>query len=60
MAGNTPSHKGKILISNSVIVSDDFSKSVVLMIEHDAAGAFGLVVNKKSSYTLKDVVMGDS
>jgi putative transcriptional regulator len=40
--------KGKILISNSTIISDEFNKTVVFMIEHDSSGAFGLVINKKS------------
>ena len=52
------SHKGKILISNSSIVTDDFNKSVVFIIDHDSSGAFGLVVNKKSSYMMTDVVLG--
>ena len=42
------SYKGKILISNSSIVTDDFNKSVVFIVDHDSSGAFGLVVNKKS------------
>ncbi|HMV45793.1 MAG TPA: YqgE/AlgH family protein, partial [Leptospiraceae bacterium] len=52
------SYKGKILISNSSIVTDDFNKSVVFMVDHDATGAFGLVINKKSSYLMSEVVMG--
>jgi len=53
-----PSVKGKILISNSSVVTDDFHKTVVFMVEHDASGAFGLVVNKRSNYLLKEVVLG--
>ncbi|MBP9687875.1 YqgE/AlgH family protein, partial [Candidatus Woesebacteria bacterium] len=52
------SYKGKILISNSSIVTDDFNKSVVFIVDHDSSGAFGLVVNKKSSYLMSEVVMG--
>lgn len=52
------SSKGKILISNSTIISDEFNKTVVFMIEHDSSGAFGLVINKKSDFTLSDVVVG--
>ncbi len=52
------SSKGKILISNSTIISDEFNKTVVFMIEHDSSGAFGLVVNKKSEFKLSEVVIG--
>ena len=40
------SYKGKILISPD-ISGDIFSRSVVLIIEHDAHGAFGFILNKK-------------
>ncbi|MCB1144783.1 MAG: YqgE/AlgH family protein [Leptospiraceae bacterium] len=53
-----PSYRGSILISNSTIISDDFNKTVVFMIEHDSSGAFGLVINKKSEYSLHEVVVG--
>ncbi len=43
-----PSYKGKILISTPDISGDIFSRSVVLVIEHNADGAFGLILNKKS------------
>lgn len=41
------SHKGKILISTPDASGDIFSRSVVLVIEHNEAGAFGLILNKK-------------
>lgn len=51
------SEKGKILISNSSIISDEFNKSVVFIIDHDATGAFGLAVNKKSTYKLSEILL---
>lgn len=54
------SYKNKILISNSSIVTDDFNQSVVLIIEHDEEGAFGLVINKQSHLTLFDAIAGVS
>lgn len=42
------SYKGKILISTPDVSEDIFSRSVVLMIEHDEKGAFGMVLNKSS------------
>ena len=40
------SYKGKILISTPDISGDIFSRSVVLIIEHDENGAFGMILNK--------------
>ncbi|MBP7174570.1 MAG: YqgE/AlgH family protein [Cloacibacterium sp.] len=42
------SYKGKILISTPEASGDIFSRSVVLMIEHNEEGAFGLILNKKN------------
>ena len=41
-------YKGKILISTPDISGDIFSRSVVLVIDHDQMGAFGLILNKKN------------
>ncbi|EMK00526.1 YqgE/AlgH family protein [Leptospira sp. WS58.C1] len=49
---------GKVLISNSSIVTDYFNRTVILMVEHDHAGAFGLVLNKKMDVALSDVIQG--
>ncbi|MGD1320021.1 YqgE/AlgH family protein [Chryseobacterium sp. 2R14A] len=43
------SYKGKILISTPDISGDIFSRSVVLVIDHNESGAFGLILNKKNS-----------
>ncbi|WP_262151674.1 YqgE/AlgH family protein [Chryseobacterium foetidum] len=43
------SYKGKILISTPDISGDIFSRSVVLIIDHDQNGSFGLILNKKNS-----------
>lgn len=42
------SYKGKILISTPDSNVDIFSKSVVLIVNHDVEGAFGLILNKKA------------
>ena len=42
------SYKGKILISTPDISGDVFSRSVVLIIDHNENGAFGLILNKKN------------
>lgn len=41
-------YKGKILISTPDISGDIFSRSVVLIIDHNPEGAFGLILNKKN------------
>ncbi|WP_027377211.1 YqgE/AlgH family protein [Kaistella palustris] len=43
------SYKGKILISTPDISGDIFSRSVVLIIDHNANGTFGLILNKKNA-----------
>lgn len=47
------SYKGKILISTPDISGDVFSRSVVLIIDHNNNGAFGLILNKKNSQMSK-------
>lgn len=42
------SYKGKILISTPDISGDIFSRSVVLVVDHNENGAFGLILNKKN------------
>lgn len=43
------SYKGKILISTPDISGDIFSRSVVLMIDHNENGSFGLILNKRNT-----------
>ncbi|KQR92003.1 transcriptional regulator [Chryseobacterium sp. Leaf180] len=49
------SYKGKILISTPDIMGDIFSRAVVLIIEHNDEGAFGLILNKKSEALSENV-----
>lgn len=41
-------YKGKILISTPTSSVDIFSRSVILIIEHDKEGTLGLILNKKN------------
>lgn len=41
------SYKGKVLISTPDGNTDIFSKSVILIIDHNTDGAFGLILNKR-------------
>lgn len=46
-AAETPSSlKGRLLIAAADMVDPNFGRTVVYMIEHDASGAMGLVVNR--------------
>ncbi|MBW8362768.1 MAG: YqgE/AlgH family protein [Kaistella sp.] len=51
----THSYKGKILISTPDIAGDIFSRSVVLVVNHDENGAFGLILNKKNDSMSEDL-----
>ncbi|EKJ88150.1 putative transcriptional regulator [Leptospira meyeri] len=50
------STRGKLLISNSSVIQDFFHKSVVLMVDHDDDGAFGLVLNKPTDQTMESLI----
>ncbi|OHD72512.1 MAG: hypothetical protein A2177_10965 [Spirochaetes bacterium RBG_13_68_11] len=49
---------GCFLVSDFDLVDPNFHRAVVLMIDHDEEGAFGLVVNRPSPFTLGEVVEG--
>lgn len=48
--------RGYFLISESNMPDPNFHNTVVLLIEHNEEGAFGLVVNRRSHLTLADVM----
>lgn len=47
--------RGKILISEPSLSDGFFARSVVLLVDHNADGSFGLVVNKPSGIKLSEV-----
>jgi putative transcriptional regulator len=49
---------GCFLVSDFDLVDPNFHRAVILMIDHDEEGAFGLVVNRPSPFTLGEVVEG--
>ena len=49
---------GYFLISEFDLADPNFHRTVVLLIAHDAEGAFGLVVNRPSRFALGEVVEG--
>ena len=49
---------GFFLVSEIALGDPNFRNTVVLMISHDSSGAFGLVVNRPSPFTLGDLIDG--
>jgi putative transcriptional regulator len=58
MSDDTGFLGGSFLVSEIALMDPNFNKTVVMMISHDDNGAFGLVVNRPSPFTLGDVVEG--
>jgi putative transcriptional regulator len=50
--------KGKFLLSDPFLEDEAFSRSLLLMIEHNEEGSFGLIVNKKMPYKVDEVLNG--
>ena len=47
--------QGHLLIAAPGLADSNFARCVVLVIQHDDDGAFGLVLNRRSSRTVRDV-----
>jgi putative transcriptional regulator len=47
---------GRLLVANPLLVDPNFSRTVVLMIEHDDDGALGLVLNRPSETAVGDII----
>ena len=46
---------GSFLIANPVLPDPNFSRTVVLLCNHDKQGSFGLVVNRKSDLKVPEI-----
>ena len=53
---NIEPHKGHILISDPFLPDPNFSRTVVLLTEHNKTGTFGLVLNQPTDLTLGKVL----
>jgi putative transcriptional regulator len=49
------SYKGHLLVASPKMLDPNFSRSVVLLIQHDEGGAFGIVLNRPSPHRMRDV-----
>lgn len=47
--------RGHFLVASPQLVDPNFFRTVVLMVQHDDAGAFGLVLNRPTGKTIGDV-----
>jgi putative transcriptional regulator len=47
--------KGKLLIASPSLPDPNFSRTVVLMIQHDKDGAFGIVLNRPSGKMVEEI-----
>lgn len=47
---------GRLLVANPLLVDPNFSRTVVLMIEHDDDGALGLVLNRPSGTPVGEII----
>ena len=48
--------KGDILISEPLLLDDNFQRSVILLTEHNTEGSVGLILNKPTSRALNTVL----
>ena len=47
--------KGSLLIANPVLPDPNFSRTVILLCNHDERGSFGLVINRSASLKAPDL-----
>jgi putative transcriptional regulator len=52
------SHAGRLLVATPAIGDPNFERTVVLLLDHDADGALGLVLNRPSQLSARDVLPG--
>jgi putative transcriptional regulator len=52
------SHAGRLLVATAVIGDPNFERTVVLLLDHDADGALGVVLNRPSQLSARDVLPG--
>ena len=53
------SRKGQLLLDGGKLRGSFFHRTVVLICQHDADGAFGLVLNRATENVVGDVLVAD-
>ena len=51
--------KGQLLLDSGLLSGSYFQRTVVLICQHDAEGAFGLVLNRTTGNTVGEVIVAD-
>ena len=51
--------KGQLLLDNGTLGGSFFHRTVVLICEHDAEGAFGLILNRPTPNKVGDAIVAD-
>ena len=59
MAGHSKSLKGQLLLDNGKLGGSFFHRTVVLICEHDAEGAFGLVLNRNAGAQVGEALVAN-
>jgi putative transcriptional regulator len=59
MPAKTKFLKGHLLLDSGMLQGSFFQRSVVLICQHDADGAFGLVLNRSTGNNVGDAVVAD-
>src|SRR5882762_4282350 len=59
MAGKFKSLKGQLLLDGGNLRGSFFHRTVVLVCQHDAEGAFGLVLNRTSGNKVGEMIVAD-
>jgi len=55
---NVEPKKGDLLISEPFLADPNFSRTVILLCEHNEEGSFGFVLNKPAQVILKELIEG--
>ncbi|MFN7141446.1 MAG: YqgE/AlgH family protein, partial [Limisphaerales bacterium] len=59
MAAKTKSLKGQLLLDGGKLAGSFFHRAVVLICQHDAEGAMGVILNRPSETTLGESVVAE-
>lgn len=59
-SGRGQTTEGRFLVATETLQDPNFSRTVILMLSHDAEGAMGVVLNRPSDIGLRDAVPGIS
>jgi putative transcriptional regulator len=51
--------KGQLLLESGQLIGSFFQRTVILICQHDAEGAFGLVLNRATGSKVGDVIVAD-